>query len=124
MRQENGDCGVKAAAGMGKTMEQYSVLLVDDEEEVTQVILQKIDWESLGFHIIGSATNGVKALEMAEKYQPDVVMTDIKMPYMDGLELSGRLKRNFRQSGFFSSPALMSLNTPRRPFTWRWRSIF
>lgn len=42
-------------------MEQYSVLLVDDEEEVTQVILQKIDWESLGFHIIGSATNGVKA---------------------------------------------------------------
>ena len=95
MRQENGDCGVKAAAGMGKTMEQYSVLLVDDEEEVTQVILQKIDWESLGFHIIGSATNGVKALEMAEKYQPDVVMTDIKMPYMDGLELSGRLKKEF-----------------------------
>ena len=76
-------------------MEQYSVLLVDDEEEVTQVILQKIDWESLGFHIIGSATNGVKALEMAEKYQPDVVMTDIKMPYMDGLELSGRLKKEF-----------------------------
>ena len=95
MRQENGDCGVKAAAGMGKIMEQYSVLLVDDEEEVTQVILQKIDWESLGFHIIGSATNGVKALEMAEKYQPDVVMTDIKMPYMDGLELSGRLKKEF-----------------------------
>ena len=76
-------------------MDQYSVLLVDDEEEVIQVIQQKIDWDALGFHIAGSAANGVKALEMAEKYQPDVVMTDIKMPYMDGLELSRRLKKEF-----------------------------
>ena len=76
-------------------MDQYSVLLVDDEEEVIQVIQQKIDWDALGFHIAGSAANVVKALEMAEKYQPDVVMTDIKMPYMDGLELSRRLKKEF-----------------------------
>ena len=78
---------------MGQIMEKYSVLLVDDEEEVIQVIMKKIDWNALGFAVIGSASNGVRALEMAEKYQPDVVMTDIKMPYMDGLELARRLKK-------------------------------
>lgn len=72
----------------------YKVLLVDDEEEVMNVIEHKIDWESLGFEVIGKAQNGVKALEVAEKMQPDVVITDIKMPYMDGLELARRLKED------------------------------
>ena len=76
-------------------MDTYTVLLVDDEEEVIQVIMKKIDWEGLGFSVIGYANNGVKALEMVEEYQPDVVMTDIKMPYMDGLELSHRIKTEF-----------------------------
>ena len=73
-------------------MDQYSVLLVDDEEEVIQIIMKKIDWEGMGFHIAGYAHNGVEALEMAEELQPDVVMTDIKMPYMDGLAMSRKLK--------------------------------
>ena len=58
-------------------MEKYTVLLVDDEEDVIQVIMRKIDWEGLGFSVIGYATNGVKALEMLEEFQPDVVMTRI-----------------------------------------------
>ena len=70
-------------------MEKYKVLLVDDEAEVIEVIEQRIQWDDLGFTVVGNATNGVKALELVEKLQPDVVITDIKMPYMDGLELSG-----------------------------------
>lgn len=73
-------------------MNRYSVLLVDDEEEVYQVIMKKLDWESMGFYIAGYARNGVEALEMAEELQVDVVMTDIKMPYMDGLTLCKKLK--------------------------------
>ena len=74
---------------------KYTVLLVDDEEEVIQVIMKKIDWEGLGFSVIGYANNGVKALEMVEEYQPDVVMTDIRMPYMDGMELAHRIREEF-----------------------------
>lgn len=76
-------------------MDTYTVLLVDDEEDVIQVILKKIDWEGLGFSVIGYAGNGVKALEMVEEFQPDVVVTDIKMPYMDGMELSQHIKNEF-----------------------------
>lgn len=76
-------------------MDKYAVLLVDDEEEVVQVIMKKINWEGLGFSVIGYADNGVKALEMVEEFQPDIVMTDIKMPYMDGMELAKRIKTDF-----------------------------
>lgn len=76
-------------------MDKYTILLVDDEEEVIQAIMKKIDWEGLGFSVIGYACNGVKALEMVEEFQPDVIMTDIKMPYMDGLELSNRVKAEY-----------------------------
>lgn len=76
-------------------MENYTILLVDDEEEVIQAIMKNIHWESLGFSVIGYACNGVKALEMVEEGQPDVVMTDIKMPYMDGMELAHRIKAEY-----------------------------
>lgn len=78
-------------------MSQYSVLLVDDEEEVFQVIMKKLDWEKMGFRIAGYARNGVEALEMAEELQVDVVMTDIKMPYMDGLTLCRKLKEQYQK---------------------------
>ena len=73
-------------------MKKYSVLLVDDEEDVVEAIVQKIDWDRLGYSLAGYAKNGLEALEIAEEKQIDVVLTDIKMPYMDGLTLSHRLK--------------------------------
>lgn len=78
-------------------MSLYSVLLVDDEEEVLQIMMKKLDWESMGFRIIGYAKNGEEALEIAEEYQPDVVMTDIKMPFMDGLTLCKKLKEAYQK---------------------------
>ncbi len=73
-------------------MEGYRVLLVDDEEELRAGIRRKIDWDRLGFTLSGEAGNGEDALELAEQLNPDVVLTDIKMPFMDGLELCRRLK--------------------------------
>lgn len=76
-------------------MDAYTVLFADDEEEVIQVMMKKLDWASLGFQVVGIANNGVKALELVEELLPDVVMTDIKMPYMDGMELAHRIKTEF-----------------------------
>ena len=89
-------------------MENYKVILVDDEEEVIDAIKSRILWEQLGLQIVGSATNGVKALELVEKLQPDIVITDIKMPYMNGLELSRRLNDEYREvkNGWNTTKAL------------------
>ena len=76
-------------------MEQYKVILVDDEAEVIDIMEAKSRWSELGFEVVGSAKNGVKALELVEKLQPDVVLTDIRMPYMDGLELSRKLNQDY-----------------------------
>ena len=88
-------------------MEQYKVILVDDEVEVIDVMKKKIRWNDLGFDVVGSATNGVKALELVEKLQPDVVLTDIKMPYMDGLELARKLNQDL---------SLIHISEPTRPY--------
>ena len=72
-------------------MSLYRIMVVDDEEEIRLGIIKKIDWESNGFVVVGDAENGQEALEKAEKLQPDAIMTDIKMPFMDGLELGKRL---------------------------------
>ena len=74
-------------------MEPYRVLLADDEEEIRVGIIRKIDWAGLGFALVGEAENGAEALELAEQLGPDVVLTDIKMPFMDGLELCRRLRQ-------------------------------
>ena len=73
--------------------EMYKILLVDDEEEIRTSIIKKIDWDKNGFTVIGDAENGKDALEKIEQLEPDVVLTDIRMPYMDGLELAAELRR-------------------------------
>lgn len=73
-------------------MSLYSVMLVDDEEEVRQAIINKLNWEEVGFEVIGYAENGEEALELADNIRPDVIMTDIHMPFMDGLTMCRKLK--------------------------------
>lgn len=104
-------------------MDKYKVILVDDEEEVIDVIKQKIAWDQLGFQVVGSATNGVKALELVEKTQPDVVITDIKMPYMDGLELSKRLNDDYRNIHIIIFTGFDDLNMQRKQFILRLKNI-
>ena len=73
----------------------YKIILVDDEEEVRRGVLNKIQWNKYGFEIVGEAENGKEALEIVEKNTPDIVITDIKMPFMDGMKLTQILYERF-----------------------------
>ena len=76
-------------------MDLYRIILVDDEEEVRKSIIRKIDWTAVGFTVVGDAENGEDALEKIENLEPDVVLTDIRMPYMDGLTLAERIRQKY-----------------------------
>lgn len=71
----------------------YSVLLVEDESSVREIIRQRTPWETYGFTIAGEVGNGLEALEHMEEQLPDVVITDIKMPFMDGIALTESIHR-------------------------------
>ena len=70
----------------------YTVVFADDETELRQAILASIDWESIGFRVVADAENGVEALEAVEQYEPDLLITDIRMPLMTGLELAKNVR--------------------------------
>ena len=76
-------------------MNLYRIILVDDEEEVRKGIIRKIDWAAAGFQVVGDAENGEDALEKIENLEPDVVLTDIRMPYMDGLVLTEKIRQKY-----------------------------
>ena len=68
-----------------------NMLIVDDEAVIREGIIKSIDWDSYDVAIVGEASNGVEALEIFKQLRPDIVITDIRMPLMDGLELSKNL---------------------------------
>lgn len=70
----------------------FSIILVDDEQEIRESISELVNWEKTGFTFLGAAENGVDALQLIEKKVPDVLITDIKMPVMDGIELAKRVR--------------------------------
>ena len=66
----------------------YTVIVADDEEEIRRGIIKKVKWEELGFQVIGEAANGADALELVEKLEPDLLLTDIRMPFLSGIDLA------------------------------------
>lgn len=68
------------------------VMLVDDESKVREAIRHLVPWEQLGIRLIGNCSNAVEALHEMTEEMPDILITDIKMPVMNGIELIGRVK--------------------------------
>lgn len=73
----------------------FKMLIVDDEEIEREGIAQFIPWNQYEIELIGTAWNGVDALNQIETKKPDIVLTDIKMPVMNGIDLIRKTKENF-----------------------------
>ena len=73
----------------------YKVLLVDDEALIREAISENIQWEEMGFSFMGACENGRQAMEVIEKEQPDLLLTDINMPFVDGIELTKFVYENY-----------------------------
>jgi len=71
----------------------YKVFLVEDEIVVREGLRNNIEWEQYGFTYIGDAADGEMALPLIRKIKPDVLITDIRMPFMDGLDLSAFVRK-------------------------------
>lgn len=69
------------------------VLIVDDEVLVRVGIKSSIAWQEYGFELVGEASNGIDALEIIREQNPDILITDIKMPKMDDIELLKELEK-------------------------------
>ncbi|RDU23696.1 response regulator transcription factor [Anaerosacchariphilus polymeriproducens] len=76
-------------------MRIFSIVLADDEQKILYGMRNGIEWEELGFTVVGTAQNGKEALELIEEYHPDLLISDIKMPFMDGMELSKTIHENY-----------------------------
>ena len=70
----------------------YRVIIADDEPKVLLLIEKLIDWDGLGLTLVARAGDGISALEAIAREQPDIVITDIRMPGYDGIELIARAK--------------------------------
>lgn len=73
----------------------YKILLVDDEILVRDAIRENIDWKGMDCELVGDCENGQQAAEFVQNHEVDIVLTDICMPYMDGMELSHFLHDNY-----------------------------
>ena len=73
----------------------YKLIFADDEKLVVNRIRQIVDWESSGFTLVGCCFNGYEVLEMVEKELPDVVILDINMPFISGLDAARQIKHSY-----------------------------
>ena len=71
------------------------VFLVEDETVIREGLRDRIPWEQYGYRFVGEAADGEVALPLIRKTRPDVLITDIKMPFMDGLSLSRIVREEF-----------------------------
>lgn len=78
-------------------MRTFTIILADDEKHILQGMLDGIPWLSLGYRVVATADNGKEALELAKQHHPDLLISDIKMPFMTGIELAKNIHENFMQ---------------------------
>ena len=72
---------------------EIRLLLVDDEDLTREGLLHYVEWGNLGITHIKAASNGIQALKIAADFDPDILLTDIRMPHMSGIELAHEIRK-------------------------------
>lgn len=91
----------------------YRVMLVDDETAIRKLLKNSIDWSSLDMVIAGEAANGIEAINTIDEIQPQILMVDIRMPFMDGIEFSKIALKRYPQMKIIILTAFDDFNYAR-----------
>lgn len=78
----------------------YKLLIVDDSDTQIECAISFVDWKALGVTEIKTATNGKNALDIYETFKPDIILSDVVMPVMDGLELLSQIRKKDNETEF------------------------
>ena len=95
----------------------YRVALVDDERLILEGLSRVVPWESLGCRVAGTASDGREGLALIRREQPDMVLTDIRMPNMDGLAMLAALHSEFPQMQMTVLTAYRDFDYAKRALT-------
>ena len=104
-------------------MQKLKLMIVDDEYLIRQYIRNCIDWEKLGYTIVGELGTAQGALQLAEELKPDVVLTDICMPGLDGLSFAGLLKGICPNVRVIAVTGHDDFEYAQRGYEWDWTII-
>jgi two-component system, response regulator YesN len=78
---------------MNPVSEPYKICMIDDIPTVVRGLTQRFDWEQYGLVVAGTATNGEEGMAMLREVKPDIVLTDIRMPFVDGIEMMKTIRK-------------------------------
>ena len=70
----------------------WKVMIVDDEKLICKLVQALVEWDKLGMQMAAQAENAIQALDMLQQYRPDILITDIRMPIMDGLDAARTIR--------------------------------
>ena len=93
---------------------KYSVIVAEDEELLLNNLISKIENADLGFKVIGKAQTGTQALELVHEFTPDLIITDIKMPMMDGITLLENVHQRYPSIKFIITSGFADFEYAKR----------
>lgn len=94
----------------------YKILIVDDESILRNGLKHMCNWEKEGFEIVGEASNGKEALRIIGKERPNIVITDVVMPEINGIELTKKIKENYPEIKVLILSSFSEFNYIRETF--------
>ena len=96
----------------------YKVILVDDEKAIRQGLKAIIDWQRHGFEVIGEAGNGREALLRHQELKPDLMVMDVRMPGMDGLQVIEEIRKSDKECQFIILSGHADFSYAKRAISW------